>query len=119
MEKEINQNNLPVSVDPSGIWRFWFWFAYVLGTLVLLFTELLLMAPGRPDFVGDLIIRTCAASLMLISILMGSWIWKIRNPLSDQGGTPPMRVVLLVAWLELGVALYALLGRIIYKLGGF
>ena len=116
MAEEINENYSPDSVDPSGFRRFLFWLSYVLGTLVLLFAWLLSMVPGRPDFTGDFVIRTTASSLVLISILLARWVWRIYNPFSESNGSISMRVILGIAWTEFGIGLCGVLGTVAYKL---
>jgi hypothetical protein len=113
---EDNEDCLPGSVDPSGLRRLLFWIVSVAGTFILLFTWLLLFVPGRPDFTGDFIIRTSASALFVLSILMARWIWKIGNPFSDRHGSTPMRFVLTVVWIELGISLYEVLGTVTYRL---
>jgi hypothetical protein len=116
-----NENEMPESIDPSGFWRFVFWLAYVLGTLSLLFSWLLSQVP-RPrhgaDLTGDYVFRSCAAVLLLISILMARWIWKIRNPLSDRGRAIAMRVALFIAWIELAIAFIGIIGIATFQLLG-
>ena|SRR5260221_9849212 len=116
---EENENTTPESIDPSGFWRFVFWLTYVLGTLSLAFSWLLAQVP-RPlhgaDLRGDYAFRTCTAGLMLISILMARWIWKIRNPLTDRGPATPLRVVLSIAWVELGIASIGIIGIAVFQL---
>lgn len=108
----------PGSIDPTGIWRLVFWLTYVLGNLVLAVFLLLAMVPSprHPDFTPLYIIRLVIAGLMLISILMARWIWKIRHPLSDHGGTIAMRIVIFVAWAEFIFALYLVVGLATFQL---
>jgi hypothetical protein len=110
----------PRSIDLSGIWRLVFWLTYVLGNLVLAFSFLLAMVPGprHPDFTPTYIIRSVAAGLMLISILMARWIWKIRYPLSYQGVAIAMRIVIFVAWAEFAFAVYLIIGLATFQLFG-
>jgi hypothetical protein len=98
-----------------------FWLTYVLGNLVLLFSFALAMVPGSlhdTDFTPEYTIRSIIAGLMLMSILMAKWIWKIRNPLTDRGPAVAMRVVLFVAWAELAFALYLIIALAILQLFG-
>jgi hypothetical protein len=110
-----NESEMPESIDPTGFWRFIFWLVYVIGTLVLLFSWLLSMVPGEV-LTGDIIVRSCAAGLMLASILMARWLWKIRNPIPDQGSATVMQVVLLIAWAELGFAIFGIIGMATFRL---
>ncbi len=102
----------PGPIDPTGIWRLVFWLTFVLGNLDLAFSFLLAMVPSprNPDFTLWYVIRSIDAGLMLISILMARWIWKIRSPLSERKVATGMRVVLSVAWTELAFAVYLILG---------
>jgi len=105
------------SVDPTGFWRFLFWLAYVFGTLSLFFSWLYAQVPhGRhADLTLDFVFRASAAGLMLVSILMGKWIWRITKPLSGQDGFTPIRVVFLFAWIELAIAIYWVIGVAIVR----
>lgn len=110
----------PGSIDPTGMWRLVFWLTFVLGNLVLVFSFLLAMVPSprHPDLALWYIIRLIDAGLILISILMAGWIWKIRNPLSVRKVAPGLRVVLFVAWTELTFAVYLILGLATFQLFG-
>jgi hypothetical protein len=91
----------------------------MIGNLVLLFSFLLAMVPRSlhdTEFIPDYVIRSFVAGLMLMSILMARWIWKIRNPLTDRVPAVGMRVVLLVAWAELAFAIYMIVGLAILQL---
>ena len=51
------------STDPSGLWRFVFWLAFVLGTLALAFSWLLAQVPTPrrgADMRLDYIVRSIA-----------------------------------------------------------
>jgi len=110
----------PGSIDPTGMWRFVFWLIFVLGNFVLAFSFLLAMVPSphRPDFTSQYIIRGIVAGLMVISILMARWIWKIRDPESDRKAAIGMRIVLFVAWAELAISAYLILGLATIQLFG-
>jgi hypothetical protein len=110
-----HEERSPGSIDPSGIWRLLFWLTYVLGNLVLLFSFLLAMVPGRPDFLSEYLIRSTIAGLMLTSILMARWIWRIKNLLSGRGAASAMRIVVFVAWSELAFALYLIIYLAIFQ----
>ena len=99
MGLEENENATPESIDPSGFWRFVFWLTYVLGNLVLIIALLLSKVP-RPlhdeNFTPDYIVRSFVVGLMLISILMARWLWKIESPI-PRGPLAAMNYVLLIA----------------------
>jgi hypothetical protein len=111
----------PGSIDPTGMWRLVFWLTFVLGNLVLLVSFLLAMVPAprhERGFTLEYSIRLILTGLMLISILMARWIWKIRNPLSERKAATGMRIVLSVAWAELAFAIYLILGLATFQLFG-
>jgi hypothetical protein len=118
MTLKEKQNETPESVDPSGFWRFVFWLTFVLGNLVLVFAFLLSMVP-RPlhdeNFTLDYIVRSFVVGLMLISILMARWLWKIKSPI-PRGPLAAMNYVLLFAWIELAMAVYGIVGLAAYRL---
>jgi hypothetical protein len=119
VRQEENENETPESIDPSGFRRLVFWLSYVFGTLILAFSWLLAQVPQPlhgADLSGDYAVRSCAAGLMLISILMARWVWKIRNPLSDRGRATAMRVVLFIAWIELAIACIGIIGIAAFQL---
>ena len=105
------------STDPTGFWRFVFWLTYVLGTLCLLLSWLLSQVPTSrgADLTGDLLIRSSAAGLMLISILMARHLWKIKNPLTDGFPQTAMDFVLSLAWFELLIATSGVIGLAIFR----
>ena len=99
------------SLDPTGLWRFVFWLAFVFGNLGLLFSWLLAQVPHPlygTDVRLDYAVRSSVAVLMLTSILMARWIWKIKNPIRDEDHVTAIRLVLLLAWFELVVAIYGI-----------
>jgi hypothetical protein len=106
----MEQASTTEPIDPT---RFVFWLAFVLGSLNLLFSWLLARVP-RPlhgaDFRLDYTVRSSVAVLMLVSIVMARWLWKIGNPLFQGGSSTLMRVVLCVAWIEVAVALIGVVG---------
>jgi hypothetical protein len=101
------------STDPSGVRRFIFWVAYVLGTLSLLFSWALAQVPEpRHDrhLVLDFAVRSCAGCLILTAILLARRIWRITNPLSRRSPASAIRVFLLMVWIELVVAFVGVIG---------
>jgi hypothetical protein len=116
---EKNKNETPESIDPSGFRRLAFWLTYVFGTLGLAFSWLLAQVPQPrhgADLSGDFALRSGVAVLMLISILMARWIWKIKNPVSKESPVTAMRVVLLIAWIELGIGFIGAIGVAVRQL---
>src|SRR5260370_39819175 len=112
--EEVTQgeNEWLESVDPTGFWRFVFWFAYVLGTMDIASCWLLALVPRsihNKDFTLEYTMRSCAAGLMLISILMAKWLWKIRNPITDRAPALAMRLVVCFAWIEGAFAIVSMI----------
>jgi len=101
------------SVDPTGFWRFLFWLTYAIGNMTLAFSWLLAQVP-RPDHHADMrldyAVRASVAGLMLICILMGRWLWKIRNPVEKGNPAVGIRLVLCTAWIEGAIGLIGILG---------
>lgn len=118
MGPERDESETPESIDPSGFRRLVFWLSYVFGTLILAFSWLLAQVPQplHADLSGDFAVRSCAAGLMLISILMARWVWKIRNPLSDGGPASALRVVLFIAWIEFGIGFIGVIGVAVHQI---
>jgi hypothetical protein len=110
-------NSAPGSIDPTGLWRLVFWLAFVFGNLSLLFSWLLAQVP-LPRYGADLrldyAVRTSVAVLMLTSILMARWIWKINNPIRDHDRVTAIRLVLLLAWFELVIATYGIVAMTVF-----
>jgi hypothetical protein len=116
-EPEVQNDRTPASIDPTGILRLVFWLTYVAGTLIFLYSWLLAMVMPPPpvhDFTFVYFVRACTVGPMLISILMARWIWKIRNPLSYRGQAA-MRIVLFIAWGELGISLFLAIALAIFR----
>ena len=113
MTTQERETGKPELIDPTGLWRLMFWLVYVLGTLSLIVSWLLSLVP-RPvhdaDFTLDYVIRSCAGGLALVSILMARWLWNIKNPLANEGPLKAMQLVVLIAWVELAIALAGLVG---------
>jgi hypothetical protein len=105
------QNETPESIDPSGLWRFGFWFCYVLGSLSLLFSWLLSQVPRSrgEDMWPHYVVRFCAAVLMLAAILLARRIWKIGKVTPDEDPVTAMQVVVLLGWGELVIALLGII----------
>jgi hypothetical protein len=114
--------NSPGAVDPSGLWRFIFWLAFVSGSLILGFFLLMSqVGPPPPSRRGDMRLYyaawSCLTALMLLSIRMARWIWKIRNPIPVPGRAvrPAMYMVVLIAWVELVLGLVGIIGVAVYR----
>jgi hypothetical protein len=104
------QDRSPESIDPTGLWRLVFWLAFVIGSLGLLFSWLLAQVPRLPhgaDYGLDYLVRSCAAALMLVSIGMARWLWKINHGSPGRGA---MQIVQLIAWVELIIAICGIVG---------
>ena len=118
MTIQERETDKPESIDPTGLWRLMFWLVYVLGTFTLLFSWLLSLVP-RPlhgaDFTLDYIVRSCAGGLALVSILMARRLWNIKNPLVNRGPMKAMQLVVLIAWVELAIALAGLVGHALIR----
>jgi len=86
-----------------------FGIAYVLGTLVLIFSLLLAQVP-RPrhgaDFPLDYICWSVSAALMLISLGSGRRWWGRWYPSGDSGWTA--YTVFYATWFELALSFYAI-----------
>jgi hypothetical protein len=113
VQQEVHETRTPESIDPTGIWRLLFWLTFLLGTLSFLVSWLMasfMPPPPDHDFTLVYIVRSCIAVPMLISMLMARWIWKIRNPLTNEGPATAMRIVLFIAWVQLAIVLLLSLG---------
>jgi hypothetical protein len=99
--------------DPTGWWRFFFWSAYVLGTMSLLFSWLLAQVP-QPSHGGhwglDYAFRSCVVGLMMASILIARRVWKLNTVFPDQSPVRAMQIVLLIAYAELAMGLVGIIG---------
>lgn len=109
-----DESHTPDSVDPTmTLLRLLFWFVYGVGTLILLVTWLLLMVPG-PIGKGDLILRSSAAALLLIAIVLAGWLWKLRNPFPLSAPRRLLRGFVLIVWIELIIALVEASGTALF-----
>jgi hypothetical protein len=122
MVLEEYELNSPEAVDPSGFWRFIFWLAFVSGSLILGFFLLMSrVGPPPPPRGGDMRLYyaawSCLTALMVVSIRMARWIWKIMNsiPVPGRGVRPAMYMVVLIAWIELVLALVGIIGVAVYR----
>jgi hypothetical protein len=99
------------SKSPSPLGRAAFWTAYILGTLVLLFSFLLAQVPrGRnTDFTLDYICWSLAGSLLLASLVAAKHAWNIWNPLKWHGVSSPAQLFIGAAWVELAFSVYGIL----------
>jgi hypothetical protein len=107
----------PDSIDPTGFWRFVFWLVLVLGALSLLLEWGLTWVPrpAHDDHTPDYIILSCSAALTLISILMGRWLWGIKNPFVEQQPITGMRLVLRLAWFLEAMAVIWVIGATFHR----
>jgi len=106
------ENSTPEPTDPTGFWRFIFWLAFVLGNLTVAFEWLLAQVPRLPhsDMRLDYAVRAGIVAFMLVSIFMARKIWKITTPNLDQGPGIAMHLIVLIAWFELVVGFFGIIG---------
>jgi hypothetical protein len=113
------ENEMPESIDRSGVWRFIFWLSCVLANLALAFSWLLAQTPGRLDratFLVHLISRSFAVALLLNSIVIASRLWKSKRPIFDgRSENLDMQLVLSILCFELAISVYAVAGLMIAR----
>ena len=90
-----------------------FWLTYGLGIVFLVLSWLLSQVP-RPshgaNLGGDFAFRSCAAATFLVTVLLGRWVWRIRNPFYTQHSSMAVRLALCTAWIGLLLAFVGLIG---------
>ncbi len=101
--------------DSTGFWRIVFWLAYLLGTLILVFSWLLAQVP-RPlhsDLRLEFAVRFCVVVLMSVSIFIARRIWNFNEIIPLHVRPSAMQVVLLIAWCELILALLGIIAIVV------
>ena len=88
-----------------------FWTAYILGTLILLFSFLLAQAPrGRnTDFTLDYVCWLLAASFLVVSLVAAKFTWNSWNPLKWREVSSLTQLFIGAAWVELAFSVYGIL----------
>ena len=99
------------SPDRIALKRAMFWTAYILGTLILLFSFLLAQAPrGRnADFTLDYVCWSLAASFLVASLVAAKFSWSSWNPLKWREVSSLAQLFIGAAWVELALSIYGIL----------
>jgi hypothetical protein len=114
---EKSQDDMSALTYSTGVWRFVFWLAYVLGTLMLALSWLLAQVPrsSHGDMRLEYTIRFGVAALMTTAIVIARRRWKINLVIPDRGAASTLEVVILIAWCELIVAVLGIIAIAVSK----
>ena len=106
-----HQSNMTESVNPTAAWRAVFWTTFSLGNAALALFWLFAQVPTpiHRDLRPYAVFWSCIALLMLGSILVARKIWKGKKAGQWRD------VVQAIAWVELAVALYAVVALVFLR----
>jgi hypothetical protein len=108
---DLQKGKMTDSPVRTSFKRAMFWTAFILGTLILLFSFLLAQAPrGRnADFTLDYVCWSVAASLLVVSLVTAKLTWSNWNPLKWRDVPSLAQVFVGAARLELAFSIYGIL----------
>ncbi len=106
-----HQSNMTESVNPTAAWRVVFWTTFSLGNVALALFWLFAQVPTpiHRDLRPYAVFWSGIAVLMLGSILVARKIWKSKKAGQWRD------VVQAIAWVELAVALYAVVALVFLR----
>jgi hypothetical protein len=106
-----HRSNMAESVNSTAAWRAVFWTTFSLGNVALALFWLLgqVPSPRHRDVRPYAIFWSCIAVLMLGSILVARKIWKGKKAGQWR------EVVQAIAWVELAVALCAVVALVFFR----
>jgi hypothetical protein len=108
---DAQREKMTDSPDRTVFKRAIFWTAYILGTLMVLSSLLLALAPRarNADFTLDYLCWSLAAGFLIASLVAAKLTWNSRNPLKWRETSSLAQLFMGAAWVELAFSIYGIL----------